>query len=84
VKHANFLTAMRVFARRRPFRFYLVELHSGLILQVRHPEVLSLRGELAVHLDPRGDHTLFDSSCVSRVFEEHPVPSATPPERPPS
>jgi hypothetical protein len=77
MNHATFVVAIRPFIRRRPFQFYFVELHSGLVIQVRHPEALSLRGELAVHITPLEKHTFFDSSCVSRVFEEYPAPPAT-------
>jgi len=75
MKYATFLRAIRPFIRRRPFRTYFVELHSGLILSVKHPEALSLRGELAIHMSSLEEHTFFDSSCVSRVFEER---AATP------
>jgi hypothetical protein len=79
MKYSTFLLAMRPFVRRRPFRSYFVELHSGLILRVKHPEALSLRGKLALYISTLNEHTFFDSWSVSRVFEEHPIPPALPP-----
>jgi hypothetical protein len=81
MKHATFVRAMRPFVRRRPFQTYFVELHGGLIISVRHPEALSLRGELALYVSTLNEHTFFDSTCVSRVFEEHAGPPPPPSEQ---
>jgi hypothetical protein len=38
--------ALRALARRRPFRPFLIELHSGDRIQVSHPEAVQRYGEL--------------------------------------
>ena len=79
MKTQNFVAAVRSFSRRRRFRPYLVELHSGERIRVSHPEVLFLREELAIYVTPSNDYTVFDSSCVSRVFDEDRSLGARPP-----
>ena len=79
MKYSTFLLSMRPFVRRRPFQSYFVELNSGLILRVKHPEALSLRGEVALYVSTLNEYTFFDRSSVCRVFEELPTPPVAQP-----
>ena len=78
----NFQMALWAFSHVRPFRPFLIELHSGAQIRVRHPEAVRFCETLAVHRSPDGTYTLFDHESVSRVFPE-PGPTA-PPAAPPS
>jgi hypothetical protein len=75
-----FETAIRAFTRRRRFRPFGIELHSGRVLRVSHPEAVRVRGGLArliVAEDPERNF-IFDASSVSVVFEVDPnAPAAT-------
>jgi hypothetical protein len=66
----NFALVVAAFARRRPFRPFAVELHSGHRVRVHHPEALTLRGTLAIFVTPAATHVLFDAEAVSRVCDE--------------
>jgi hypothetical protein len=63
----NFETALRSFARRKPFQPYLVEFASGGVVQIDHPEAVALRDGLAVFRRPDGTFTLFDCHGVTRL-----------------
>jgi hypothetical protein len=66
---ANFQNALQAFARRRPFKSFLVELVSGDWFVVDHPEALAMRGAVAVYINPDGQYSLFDASTVSQMTE---------------
>ena len=68
----NFEIALRSFARRRPFKPFFVELVSGDLFQVRHPEAIRLRGGVAVFIDPQRNHKLFDSHTVCQLCDAPP------------
>jgi hypothetical protein len=50
----NFERRLRAFARRAPFKPFVVELISGTTIQVDHPEALVSRGGVAVHSTCKG------------------------------
>jgi len=62
-----FERTLRAFARRVPFRSFVVELVSGTRIEVDHPEALVFRGGVAVYIDPTGNPTLFDHEGVSQL-----------------
>ncbi len=63
----NFDRSLRAFARRTPFRPFTVELVSGALIQVDHPEALVIRGGIAVFVDSTGVPTILDHEGVSRL-----------------
>jgi hypothetical protein len=67
VESQAFDRSLRAFARRSPFKPFVVELGSGSRLQIDHPEALVFRSSVAVHFAPDGTPTLFDHQSVSQV-----------------
>jgi hypothetical protein len=65
----NLEAALRPFARRRPFRPFLIEFVSGDRVLVRHPEAVRFRGGLLVHVSPAFEHRLFDSDSVCQLLD---------------
>jgi hypothetical protein len=78
MRHATFVATLRALTNRRRFQPFVVELHTGFRLLVRHPEALTLRGDVAIFLRRNGTHRLFDASSVNQLcelpFEEEPLP----------
>ena len=66
---SNFQNSLQSFVRRRPFKPFAVELVSGDRFTIDHPEVLALRGAVAVYIDKDGKYTLFDSTTVAELSE---------------
>jgi hypothetical protein len=62
-----FERALRAFARRTPFRAFVIEFVSGTRLHIEHPEALVFRGGAAVHIDKDNEFTLFDHQSVSNI-----------------
>ena len=62
-----FERALRSFARRTPFKPFVVEMVSGTNLLIEHPEALITRGHVAVHIDKDNEITLFDNNSVSKL-----------------
>ena len=58
------LNALR---RRSPFRPFMVELTSGSLLWVEHPEALVARGGEGVYIAKDGEVVFFDHDTVARV-----------------
>jgi len=72
VTKAGFETAIRAFLRRRPFRPCAIELLSGTVLHVTHPEAIRVRDGIAHHViaeDPERNF-VFDHASVSMVYDE--------------
>jgi hypothetical protein len=65
----NFSRALRAFAKRSPFKSFVVELVSGERILVEHPEALAFRGGSAVYISPRGDYALFDHESVAQLLD---------------
>ena len=63
----SFERSLRAFARRRPFRPFVVELVSGTSLLIEHPEALIFRGAVAIHIDKEDEWTIFDNEGVSKI-----------------
>jgi hypothetical protein len=71
-----FETTLRAYQIRQPFKPFLVELVSGTILEVRHPEGLITQGGAAVYVEPDATITIFDAQGVAR-FSDRPSRRAT-------
>jgi hypothetical protein len=71
-----FNTTLRAYQIRRPFKPFLVELVSGSVLEVRHPEGLVTQGGAAVYIEPDGDITIFDADGVTK-FSDRPTRRAS-------
>ena len=65
-----FERSLRSFARRTPFKPFVVELVSGARFQVDHPEALVFRGPVAVYIDKDYEYTLFDNTSVSKLTSQ--------------
>jgi hypothetical protein len=63
----TFELSLRTFARRTPFKPFIVEFVSGTRLQIDHPEALVTRRGVAIHFATDGNPTLFDNESVSRI-----------------
>jgi hypothetical protein len=68
----TFAQALRAFARRKPFKPFVVELVSGERILVEHPEALAFRAGAAVYISPRGEFSLFDHESVAEVSDQTP------------
>lgn len=76
VEAEAFDRSLRAFARRSPFKPYVVEWNSGSRLQVDHPEALVFRSGVAVHFALDGTPTLFDHQDASQVTALNDVTAA--------
>ena len=65
----TFAKTIRAFAKREPFRPFVVELVSGNLVQVKHLEALVFGNKTAVYVDPEGDITIFDHQGVARITD---------------
>jgi hypothetical protein len=68
--------ALRALARRRPFRPFLIEFHSGDRILVSHPESIYRHGELFVHLGPDRSQRIFAGPSVCQLIDPPTVASA--------
>jgi hypothetical protein len=69
-------TTLKAYQIRRPFKPFLVELTSGSIIEVRHPEGLVSYSGAAVYIDSEGSITIFDAAGVAR-FSDRPARRAS-------
>jgi hypothetical protein len=74
---AAFERSLRAFARRTPFRPFVIEFMSGTRLPIEHPEAVMIRGGAAVHIDKDNEFTLFDHNSVSNITSVTDAPAAT-------
>ena len=65
----NFVRALKPFTRRKPFRPFVVEFITGEQLVVTHPELVSIDGELFVHVDPKHRYRVFDSTSICQILD---------------
>ena len=65
----QFDAAQRAFARRQPFRAFLIEFTSGMQLAVGHPEAVRGEGELYITRSPDGRYVLFTADSVCRLLD---------------
>lgn len=65
----NFRWALRGFCSRAHFLPFNLELVSGVVLAVTHPEAVSLRGETVVFIRPDHGFQVFDALSVSQLYD---------------
>jgi hypothetical protein len=75
----DFEVVLSAFNRRRPFRSFLIELHSGDRLHAQHPEAVRRLGDVFALGQPDFGNRVFSSSAVSQVIDLPPPPAGTPP-----
>jgi hypothetical protein len=68
VELQNFEQAVRDFRKATPFRNFFIELVTGRVIKVEHPEALLTRAGQAVYLSPEGAASIFDHTSVARVY----------------
>jgi hypothetical protein len=66
----NFSRTLRAFCRRQPFRPFLVEMVSGTVILVTHPEAIVLRGTLFVFTSPDDKRRVFESASVCELYDQ--------------
>ena len=75
----TFERSLRAFSQRVPFQPFAVELVSGSLVTVDHPEALVFRGGLAAYIAPDGTPSLFDHEGVSQLSEANRSEPTSPP-----
>ena len=68
----GFQRALRSFARRSPFLPFQIELVSGSLIRVTHPEAVRIRENVVIHVAPNGRQRLFDFTSVCQLSDEDP------------
>jgi hypothetical protein len=66
---AQFDVAFRAFWRRRPFRMFAIEFHSGAQVSIRHPEAIRREGDLYALRSPDGGNMVFAAESVARLLD---------------
>jgi hypothetical protein len=61
--------AYQAFARRRPFKPFLIELVSGDRIRVAHPEAVVVRGPFLYFVGPGYQSRLFVSTDVCQLLD---------------
>jgi hypothetical protein len=64
----DLIRALRALGRRRPFRPFLIELHSADRMTISHPEVLLSFGELFVYYGADRSRRIFSAASVSQLI----------------
>ena len=72
MKAEHFEQALRDFRERSPFKPFAIELVTGRLIYVDHPEAVISRQGQAAHIAPDGAPSLFDNEGVARLFYESP------------
>jgi hypothetical protein len=67
--------ALRALARRRPFRPYLIEFHSGDRIRISHPEAVERFGELFLYRGSDREQRIFSGSSIGQLIDP---PTAAP------
>jgi hypothetical protein len=75
----TFERSLRAFSQRVPFQPFAVELVSGSLITVDHPEALVFRSGLAAYIAPDGTPSLFDHEGVSQLLTANQSRSTQPP-----
>ena len=60
---------LRAFARRKPFRHFLIEFFNGQRLRIRHPEAVGPFAGVWLYSEPDGSRVVFASSSVCRLLD---------------
>jgi hypothetical protein len=63
----NLINALRSHHNQRPFHQYDIELASGTVLRVQHPDALAFYGHRAVVMTADGMSHTFDHEAVARL-----------------
>ena len=66
---AAFIRALRGFSRRKPFRAFILEFHTGERLAISHPEAIDVQGDTVVYRGVGGLYRLFDASSVCQLMD---------------
>jgi len=61
---------LRAFCRRRHFRPFWLEFHSGDRVKVVHPEIVERSGNLFGFREPNGAYRVFAADSVCQLLEE--------------
>lgn len=69
MKAATLERALQAFTRRRPFRPFWLEFHSGDRVKVVHPEVIERSGELFSFRATNGAFRVFAGDSVCQLLE---------------
>jgi hypothetical protein len=64
-----FETCLKAYQIRKPFKPFFIELVSGTVILVPHPEAVVTHRGAAVYFAPDGAITLFEASSVSRMLD---------------
>ena len=65
----QFTLSLRAFARRRPFRRFIVEFQNGREIIIRHPEGVAPFAGVWLFQEPGGNRAVFASSSVCRLLD---------------
>jgi hypothetical protein len=66
---------LRAFAKRHPFRSFLIEFQSGDRILVSHPEAIEGFGELFLYRSPDRSQRIFAAAGVCQLID--PAPTAS-------
>jgi len=69
VSDDEFNVSLRAFARRRPFRHFIIEFFNGQQVHARHPEAAAAFAGVWLFQEPNGDRVVFASSSVCRLLD---------------
>jgi hypothetical protein len=64
----NFERALRRLCGRRPFKTFAVEMTTGELLRVEHPEAMIVRQGMVYFFETDGERRYFDSGSVNQLF----------------
>ena len=64
----TFEKSLRRLCRRRPFKAFAVEMNTGEMLRVQHPEAMVVRQRIVYFFEPDRERRFFDASSVSQLF----------------
>ena len=70
MKADHFEQALRDFRSRQPFEPFYIELTSGKIIRILHPEALASQNGQAAHVATDAAVTIFDHEGLARLFYE--------------
>jgi len=66
----NFEVCLRAYAKRRPFKPFLIDFMNGPTAKVTHPEAIRIRKRVIHFTTPSNEHHLFDGDSVCRFRDE--------------
>ncbi|MCI0640196.1 MAG: hypothetical protein L0Y72_14955 [Gemmataceae bacterium] len=69
MKHKHFIAVINSFNGRKPFRPFGLEMVSGVLITITHPETIFFRGEIAVVFDSKQGYQAFDSDSICRILD---------------